>query len=186
MTLGPIIDVSSNQAHPINWTEVKKAGVAGVILKATQGLGYTNPFFERDLKGCNDNKIPVMAYHFAMFSTAVAEAEHFIRVAGARARVLDIETSSNLAWANEFLKTIHCHLGLVDDQTMLYGSASSLPRRGLISLRWVADYGVSTVSPPCALWQFSETGEIAGIENEVDLSRWMGTPAQFDRFFGAA
>ncbi len=183
MTTHPlIIDVSSNQDHPINWAAVKKAGVAGVILKATQGTSYVNPFFHEDLLGCDENKIPVMAYHFAMFENVTEEARAFIRVAGARARALDIETSSNLAWANGFLRTLHDKYNFAHDQTMLYGSASSIPRKGLISLLWVADYGASP--GPCACWQYTEKGKIAGIANAVDMSHWLGTKQQFDAFFG--
>jgi len=177
-----IIDVSSNQDHPIDWAKVKKAGVKGVILKATQGVNYVNPFFEEDLKGCNANKIPVMAYHFAMFGDVAAEVKAFEKVAGARARALDIETSSNLAWSNTFLKAIQNKYHFADNETMLYGSASSIPRKGLISLLWVADYGASP-GRPCACWQYTQTGKIDGIANDVDLSHWTGTTAQFDAFF---
>jgi lysozyme len=178
-----IIDVSANQVHPISWSKVKKAGVAGVILKATQGTGYVNPDFEEDLKGCNDAKLPVMAYHFAMFEDVAAEVAAFEKVAGARARVLDIETSTNLAWSNTFLKALQDKYQFAHDETMLYGSKSSIPRKGLISLLWVADYGVKSVGVPCAMWQFTENGKVAGIANEVDQSYWMGTSAQFDAFF---
>jgi GH25 family lysozyme M1 (1,4-beta-N-acetylmuramidase) len=179
-----IVDVSSNQVHPIDWVKVKRAGVSAAILKATQGTDYVNPFFEEDLKGCNAAKIPVMAYHFAMFGNSVKEAQAFMKVAGARSRVLDVETSTNLAWANEFLRTIQRKFTFAEDQTMLYGSAESIPRRGVLALRWVADYGVATPGVPCACWQYTGTGKIAGIENDVDLSYWMGTAAQFDKFFG--
>lgn len=180
-----IIDVSSNQDHPIDWAAVKKSGVKGVILKATQGTTYVNSYFEGDLKGCRDAGLPVVAYHFAMFTNAIAEARAFHRVAGRFGRALDIETSSNLAWANDFLGMLQECGGLAHDQTMLYGSESSLPRKGLISLLWVADYGVTTPGRPCACWQFTETGKVPGIANPVDVSYWMGTAQQFDSFFSA-
>lgn len=184
MTRAKIIDVSSNQDHPIDWLTVKRSGVKGVILKATQGTTYVNPFFERDLQGCLANGLPVAAYHFAMFTSAVAEARAFRKVAGMRARALDIETSTNLPWANEFLGLLQDCGGLAHDETMLYGSESSLPRKGLISLLWVADYGVTSPGRPCACWQFTETGKVPGIANPVDVSYWMGTTQQFDAFFG--
>lgn len=183
MTRPKIIDVSSNQVHPIDWAAVKKSGVAGVIVKATQGLSYVNPYYDQDVKGCVAVGLPVVAYHFATFAGAVAEARAFRKVAGARARALDIETSANLPWANEFLGLLQECGGLSHAQTMLYGSESSLPIKGLISLLWVADYGVKTPGRPCALWQFTETGKVPGIANAVDVSWWMGTTAQFDAFF---
>ena len=185
MTEQLIIDVSSNQTHPIDWAQVKKAGVKGVILKATQGTNYVNPFFEEDLKGCNANKIPVMAYHFAAFGNVEEEVAAFTNVAGARSRALDIETSSDLAWSNQFIKLLQAKYNFSIDQTLLYGSASSIPRKGLVSLLWIADYGVNP-GRPCVLWQYTQTGKIAGIANNVDLSRWTGTQGEFDDFFSVS
>jgi lysozyme len=180
-----IVDVSANQDHPINWAEVKKAGVHGAILKATQGTNYFNPFFEEDLKGCNDAGIPVMAYHFAMFEDVAAEVAWFKKYAGVRARALDIETSTNLAWANTFLKAIRDEFKFADNETMLYGSSSNMGdiRRGVTSLMWVANYSEAKPPFPCACYQYSESGHIEGIANHVDLSHWTGTQKQFDAFF---
>ncbi len=179
-----IIDVSSNQDHPINWAKVKAAGVDGAILKATQGTNYINPFFLEDLRGCDENKIPVMAYHFAGFGNVVEEVAAFERVAGPKARVLDIETSTNIRWANTFLGALKNKYHLNNGQIMLYGSASSIPHVRT-SLLWVAAYNdVGPGIPNTAMWQYSQTGHIDGIANNVDLSHWMGTVDQFNMFFG--
>lgn len=182
-----IVDVSSNQVHPIDWQEVKKAGCVGAILKASQGTDYINPYFEQDVKGCNANRIPVIAYHFAMFQSVKKELALFRRVAGARARCLDIETSTNLNWANTFLRALQAQEGFTEDQTALYGSESSFPRRGLISLSWVAAYHTipdNSGVPNTALWQYTETGHVPGIENDVDVSKWTGKDAHFNSLFG--
>jgi lysozyme len=180
-----VVDVSANQDHPIDWKKVKAAGVHGVIIKASQGTDYVNPYFEEDLKGCNQNEMPVMAYHFAMFEDVAQEVATFERVAGARARALDIETSTNLAWSNTFLKAIRDKFNLKENETMLYGSSSNMGdiRRGVTSLKWVANYSLPTPPFPCACYQYSESGKIDGIANDVDLSHWTGTQAQFDAFF---
>jgi len=183
-----IIDVSSDNTHPINWAEVKKAGVSAVILKATQGINYINPFFHEDLEGCNKVGLPVMAYHFAEFGDVNAEVAAFTKIAGSRARALDIETSTNAVWATEFLQAIQNQFSLNRDQTMLYGSASTIPHGDPREfLLWVAAYhktpNNSTV-PNTSLWQYSDTGKIKGIANNVDLSKWVGTQENFDAFFG--
>lgn len=184
-----IVDVSANQDHPINWAEVKKAGCKGVILKATQGTDYVNPFFERDLAGCDQNDLPVMAYHFAMFTNVKEEVKAFRRVADARARALDIETSTNLAWANEFLALLQKDGPFEENQTMLYGSASNMAdiRRGVHAKLWVAAYHTEPDNsgvPNTSLWQYSETGHIPGIANDVDISKWVGAEAEYKTFFG--
>lgn len=178
-----VIDISSNQQHPIEWSKVKKVGVKGVILKATQGTSYVNPHFASDLTECVVHGIPVMAYHYATFENPTKEARFFLKHAGARARALDIETSENLTWANDFIKVLQKEKGFVADETMLYGSASSIPRKGLISMLWIADWSASP-GKPCALWQYTDKGTVDGIANAVDMSHWLGTQQQFDHFFG--
>ncbi len=179
---GFIVDVSSNQDHPINWNEVKKAGCIGAILKASQGTStVVNPFFHEDLAACNKNKIPVMAYHFAEFGNVQDEVTAFSQVAGAHARVLDIETSSDLVWTNHFFDLLKNKYKFDNNQLLLYGSASSVPRRGAKARLWVADYGKNPGFGVC--WQYTENGQINGIANHVDLSRWTGGKPLFDTFF---
>ena len=48
------IDVASHQHPdnaPIDWAAVAAAGWAFVIVKATEGVGYVNPFFAQDVAG---------------------------------------------------------------------------------------------------------------------------------------
>jgi GH25 family lysozyme M1 (1,4-beta-N-acetylmuramidase) len=129
-----------------------------------------------------------MAYHFAEFGDVNAEVEAFTKVAGSRSRALDIETSTNVAWATEFIQAIQKQFSLNRDQTMLYGSASTIPQGNPREfLLWVAAYHTtpnnSTV-PNTSLWQYSDSGKIDGITNNVDLSKWIGTTQNFNSFFG--
>lgn len=63
-----VIDISSWQ-HPngqeIDWEKVAASGIHGVVIKATQGTWYTNPFFKGDVEGATKAGILVGAYHFA-------------------------------------------------------------------------------------------------------------------------
>lgn len=63
-----VIDISSWQ-HPngqqIDWAKVASSGVHGVVVKATQGTWYTNPFFKGDVEGATKAGLLVGAYHFA-------------------------------------------------------------------------------------------------------------------------
>lgn len=174
-----IIDLSSNNIHPVTWPQVKAAGVQGVILKATQGTTYVNPDYAGDVAGASAAGLPVIAYHFADFTTATAEARFFLSVAGARARVLDSETNPTAAWQNAFLAA----LGQPQTCVMDYGSASSLPSGAIRGLLWVADYGPQPADGE-ACWQFTSGGSVPGIQGTVDESEWLGTAAQFDAVFG--
>ena len=80
MTVGRIVDLSSNNhpgTAPIDWPQVKKAGVTTVLVKATQGVGYTNPWYARDLAGALGQGMDVLAYHFAAFGTVSCELVYF-------------------------------------------------------------------------------------------------------------
>ena len=72
-----IVDLSANNTHPIDYRAAKGAGVIGAIVKATQGLAYTNPYFATDVDGFAAVGVPVIAYHFAGFTDAVSEADFF-------------------------------------------------------------------------------------------------------------
>jgi len=173
-----IVDLSSNDAHPIDYAAAKAAGVTGVFVKATEGMGYTNPYFHEDVAGFQAVGVPVLGYHFASFGDVNAEVAHFKSVAGPLARVLDSETSTDANWQNAFLSA----LGLWPTQRCNYGSASTLPRTA--SLLWVADYGANPGFGDC--WQFTDAGTVAGISGDVDISAWTGSTANFDSLFNIA
>jgi lysozyme len=96
-----ILDVSSYQGTGIDWTRVKRAGFAGVFVKATEGAGYINPTFRAQASGARAAGLRVGFYHFARpdhTKDGQAEAVHYENVtAGHRTRadlrpVLDFES----------------------------------------------------------------------------------------------
>src|SRR5947209_15501599 len=83
-------DISGYQPS-INWTTVKNAGVTFAWAKATEGTGYTNPYFTAQESGAKGVGIYIGAYHFARpsshpnitgASSADSEAAYFWGVAG--------------------------------------------------------------------------------------------------------
>ncbi|HWW01686.1 MAG TPA: GH25 family lysozyme [Candidatus Acidoferrum sp.] len=83
-------DVSGYQPS-INWMTVKNAGVAFAWAKATEGTGYTNPYFTTQEAGAQGVGIYIGAYHFSRPSlnpnigganSADSEAAYFWSVAG--------------------------------------------------------------------------------------------------------
>jgi len=190
MTVGRIVDVSSAQ-HPngaaINWPAVARAGVTTALIKATEGDSYANPYYEGDRAGALAAGLDVLAYHYAGWGIVAKEVEWFVAHAGAKyARLLDIETSTNVGWVRQFLQG----LGLPSAQLATYGSASSIgPIRGQIpSLIWVAAYpapGRPQLYPGYGvLWQFTDAATIPGIPVACDESSWHGTETQYDDLFG--
>lgn len=62
MKLG--IDVSDNQGY-IDWKKVKRAGVGYAILRSTRGSGNPDKQLASNIKGCQDNGIPIEFYKYS-------------------------------------------------------------------------------------------------------------------------
>jgi lysozyme len=176
---GLIIDLSSNNhvnGTSIDWSQVRAAGVTTAFIKATEGTGYTNPYYVQDMAGAKAAGIDTAAYHFAAFGDDAAEVAYFKSVAGADAKILDAETNTDAAWQQDFLSQL-------GPQRMLYGSLSTIQRQ-IPVLLWIASYGADPGS--CAAWQYTSLGTVPGIQGSVDLSHWEGSQQQYDEFIGAA
>ena len=174
-----LIDLSSNNHPPggpaFDYAAAKAAGVTGVMVKATEGSTYINPYYGIDVAGFVAVGVPVIGYHLAEFGNVEVEARHFMSVAGARARMLDSETSTDADWQNEFLSA----LNLWPVEELDYGSASTLPR-GVRSLLFPASYGKAPGFGDC--WQFTDSQSVPGI-GVCDCSEWTGSTADFDAVF---
>lgn len=82
-----IIDIAGWQhpnGAPIDWGKVKAAGIVGVIVKATQGVGFVNGFYHGDIAGAKAAGLLTGAYHFAdpATGTITEECDHFASVIG--------------------------------------------------------------------------------------------------------
>lgn len=53
------IDVSANQGN-INWKTVANYGMGFAILRITEKGNVIDPTFEKNYKGCIDNRIPIL------------------------------------------------------------------------------------------------------------------------------
>ena len=74
------IDVASHQ-HPnnaaIDWDQVRAAGYEFVYVKATEGLGYKNPWLGRDVDGANKAGMKVGCYHWIKPGLSVSAQREF-------------------------------------------------------------------------------------------------------------
>lgn len=173
-----ILDISSNNPHPIDFAKVKAAGISGMFIKATQGTGYVNEHYHDDVAACRAAQLPALGYHYKGTSSASAEAAHFFSVAGTDGRLLDVEMNADVAWMNAFLSA----LPLPPNEEITYGSASTLPRGGIRSLLFPASYGRNYGFGDC--WQFTDKAMVPGINGGVDESTWLDSAEQFNVLFG--
>ncbi len=107
------VDVASFQ-HPggasIDWAAVKASGQSFAFIKATEGTGYTNPYFASDWSASGAAGLYRGAYHYARpalpLSTAVDQARYFVSRTGSMTGpadiggVLDLEETCGLGQAD--------------------------------------------------------------------------------------
>lgn len=193
-----LIDISSNNAHPINWTLVARNGVWGAYIKNSENTTYVNEFWNEDTAGATKAGVPWGGYYFARpgHASAVASAQFFVKSGGAKGQlppVLDLEVNelsgaATVNWAMTWFNTVKSLTGrtpvLYTGGFYAYSSAPSLAQMNL----WLAAYpnGYKPTPSACGLplpytpspwaakgwsiWQYTSVGRIAGTSGNIDVS----------------
>lgn len=182
------IDISSNNAHPIDYGAVvaylRRLGVDQpfVIVKITQGVGYVNPFFAQDVAGFRAAGAAVAGYLMDEGNQdPAAEVAMYRRLVGNLPLTFDIElpdgNADYAAHARDLVAQDGAGLAYLNQSEMQDGFPTGA---GL----WLAEYNnrPSEVAYPCLIHQYSDAGNVPGI-GTVDLNVWLGTEAQFQLFF---
>ncbi len=192
------IDVSKYQSI-IVWEEVKAMKVKEIqlgfcFIKATEGIGNTDPRFNKNWKKAKQAGMPRGAYHFFIASKdGRMQAEHFISQAdlepGDLPPVLDIEqlngtsTTQLKREAKKWLDIVEQHYGV---KPIIYTNVDFY-KRNLGSEfdqypLWVAHY-YQTRQPRIArgwsFWQHSDEGRVNGIVSKVDFNVFNGDSSEF-------
>jgi lysozyme len=188
------IDVyhGDNGGNPIDWAQVKAAGMSFAFAKATESTNFTDSAFATNWPAMKAAGLKRGAYHFFHADVdPVAQANFFLATVGPLSPgdllVLDMETTNGqtqatiAAHAVTFLETVHSATGTTP---LLYTSPlflSSYPGLGAFPL-WIANYGVSCPMVPAewstyVFWQSGSTGSITPISGAVDLDSFNGTLA---------
>jgi lysozyme len=192
------IDVSKYQ-DMIAWEEVKAMKVKNIrlgfsFIKATEGIGNTDPWFKRNWKRAADNNIIRGAYHFFIGSKdGRMQAENFIDKVtlktGDLPPVLDIEqlngtTSAEIRKeAREWLDIVENHYGV---KPIIYTNVDFYNRHlgnefDAYPL-WIAHYyqpEQPRISRGWLFWQHSDEGRVNGIVGDVDFNVFNGDSLAF-------
>ncbi|WP_052583958.1 lysozyme [Saccharomonospora iraqiensis] len=125
------IDVSSWQGE-VDWAHWWDEGKRFAYVKATEGTGYTNPYFDQQYDGSYDVGMIRGAYHFALpdRSSGAAQADYFVSHGGGWSAdgqtlpgAVDLEYNpygatcygkdhdAMAAWIREFHDTYHARTG---------------------------------------------------------------------------
>lgn len=195
------IDISKWQGE-IDWNEVRRAGIAFVFMKATEGGDHTDNRYESYWRGARAAGIAHAPYHFYYFCRPAREqAEWFIanvpRASVHMPPVLDVEWNhaSKTCTSRPDPDTVRSEMKIwMDMITRHYGKRPIIytpvdfHRENLDGhfkgyqfwLRSVAAHPQDIYPDhPWTLWQYTGTGMIPGIKGNADINAFAGSKQQW-------
>lgn len=191
------IDISSYQAD-LNLVAVSNS-IQGVIVKATEGTSYVNPYCDRHYRQAKSANLLRGFYHFAGSGDPLAEAAFFYRnVLGYLhdgIPVLDWEGNQTVDWVNSFVRRFHDLTGI---WPWIYANPWRFNQGGVEQncARWVASYPevshptfAQAASWKCpnadgnvVAWQFCSDGRLSGYNADLDCSVYYGDRESWLRY----
>jgi GH25 family lysozyme M1 (1,4-beta-N-acetylmuramidase) len=196
------LDVSSYQGN-VAWSTVKSNGASFAYIKATEGTGYTNPYFAQQYNGSYNAGLIRGSYHFALpdRSSGAAQADYFVAHGGGWSKdgktlpgALDIEynpygatcyglsQASMRSWLTSFINEYHARTTrwatiytTTDWWTTCTGNYSGFSANDPL---WIARYSSTVGTLPAgwgtySFWQWASSGTFPG-----DQDVWNGTLAR--------
>lgn len=183
-----------------------------VIIKATEGNGYTDKKCDTFYQKAKSLGKKLGVYHFArpdLGNTAEAEADWFIKETLGYHKeamlVLDWESGdlTNVAWAKAWLDRVYSKTGV---KPVIYMSASVMHSADWSSVvnadygLWVANYGTNNGTAQesvfdryplkywsfYALWQYTSKGRLNGYNGNLDLNYFSGDGNAWDKYAGGS
>ena len=193
------IDVSEYQ-NPVNWQQVKYAGVEYAMIRVgyrgygEEGRLVEDAMFRSHMEGAVAAGLEVGVY---FFSQAINEKETLEEVQFVLDRIKEYPVTYPVVYDTEEIKDDVARTdNLTEEQftqncitfcdaireagydTMIYANmkwmAFTLDMRKLTEYeKWYADYEPVPQCPyEFSMWQYTETGQLPGIEGNVDLNLW--------------
>ena len=189
------IDTASGEYLPLDWKTIKSAGFDFVIIKAGSTRSGKEPTFEMDYEGAKSAGLEVGAY-FYTYSSTVDEIKNDVAsllsyLSGKKFEYpiyFDIEDPSLVELGKEKLTEL-CEVFICTLQKNGYYSAlytnnnwlkNILDTSRILSLFdiWYARYPQTDIpvwneekyGKQLSMWQYTQTGEINGIEGYFDLN----------------
>lgn len=182
------IDISSYQGY-IDWNKVSSdKNIRFVYIKASEGATYRSPHYAHNVSQARRNGMLVGSYHYLTSTSTIDEqfsnfSNYALKSVQDLVPMLDVEVrgtwsrSELLDSVDKFCTLVEHHYGI---QPMIYSTMEfynkNLTPHFNNHLLYIGRYANE---PPeinwegqYAIWQFSETGIIPGIDAYVDLCRF--------------
>ncbi|MGF1775681.1 glycoside hydrolase family 25 protein [Vibrio nomapromontoriensis] len=196
------IDVSHYQGKII-WKSVDTDDIKFSIAKASGGVSYIDPDFNVNWNGMKEQSLIRGAYHFFYpQDDPVKQANNYLKVVGTfqpkdLPPIVDVEVTGEkdtdaivtglLQWLTTVEKATKRRPMIYSDLDFAQQYLSD-PRLRDYPL-WIAEYSdvVKTLPKPWqsqgwTIWQYSQTGEVAGIDGDVDLDQFKGSKKELKAF----
>ncbi|MEU1377291.1 lysozyme [Streptomyces triculaminicus] len=191
------VDVSSHNAN-VSWSKLWNSGARFAYVKASEGTGYTNPYFAQQYKGAYREGMIRGAYHFALpdTSSGAAQADYFTDHGGGWSSdgrtlpgVLDMEynpygsqcygmsAGRMIDWIEDFFDTYRERTGR---DAVLYTSTTWWKKCtgnhngfGGWNPLWMPRYGSASGELPAGwgfytFWQYTDSGPTVGDHNRFN------------------
>lgn len=161
------------------------------IIKATEGINYTNRYLDNHAKVVQNKKKLLGLYHYANGGDYKTEADHFLVVAkkyiGKAIIVLDWESNGNPRFGNNDIDWVSKWCSYVKDKIgvrpVIYVQKSAKDAVSKAGYRlWVAQYEDNNITGyqphpwnegayTCTMRQYTSHGRLAGYDGDLDLNK---------------
>ncbi len=197
------IDVSHWQGK-IDFTAIPES-VVGVIAKATEGTSYVDDMYAVNRAGALQAGFGFASYHYLHHGKVAEQMAHYLSVAkpepGERV-VIDYEEADprvsieDLKAAVDYLKSHRPDLeitvygaSMLTDDCVACTDLRFLDGTSLWAARYSEVNQPTVADPPWpywSAWQFSDEGEVKGVDGDCDVNQFNGSKAACQAWFGLA
>jgi len=196
--LNVVIDLS--HYNPVtSFTQVKQGGIVGVIHKATEGTGWSDPTYASRKPEALAAGLLWGAYHFGVNEDGAAQANYFLSVVKPGPNdllALDFEENPSsqmtIAQAEQFVTEVYNQTGRYPgfySDALAGNMLGNTPSAVLANCWfWRAEYGgaapsVPSTWPTWTMWQYTESGTVPGIQGSCDRDTFNGTSAALTKLW---
>ena len=205
MSNGTGADVVIDLSHyngVTSFQEVQQSGIVGVIHKATQGTGWTDPDYAGRKQLARAAGLWWGAYHFGVDEDGAAQAQYFLSIVKPGPQdllALDFEqnpeSQMTIAQAEQFVIEVYNQTGrypgFYSDALAGRLLGSNVSSTLANCWFWRAQYGVFAPEVPptwpiWTMWQYTDTGKVPGISSACDRDTFNGGIEGLARLWGQA
>ncbi len=186
------IDISHHNG-PVDFAAVRADSVTFVIIKATDGVGDTDPRFIHNFRGARKAGLDVGVYHYFRFHRdGVEQANSFLETVEGLdidlPLIIDLEEKDNDPSHSRYvvprLRSMVDRLHAAGRRVMIYVNLrqyDSYIKNNFddVDLWLASSRHPDVVIPHRRLWQHSHHGHIDGITGPVDINTFNGTAQQY-------